>query len=119
MKFYTFDQNNSGGYFANSYGIGPCVVIQAETADHANKLAEEIGIYFNGCDEDVDGESIDCLCCGDRWCEVEESEIEERNFEFNEGMWVHFCNDIILGPLCSIKVKALNKSFDFPIRERV
>lgn len=56
--FYTFVQNNSGGSF-----FGPhYVIIEANTAEEANNIAESHGIYFNGCE---DGK--DCSCCGDRW----------------------------------------------------
>lgn len=38
------------------------VIIEAKTAEQADDKAQEIGIYFNGCEEE-----IDCPCCGDRW----------------------------------------------------
>lgn len=60
--FYTFNQNNSGGSFVTNDKLCPYVIIEAEDIDQANKLAENIGIYFNG----VRAE-IDCSCCGDRW----------------------------------------------------
>jgi hypothetical protein len=68
-KFYMFDQNNSGGHFNHNEdaGIGYQVVIEALDHHHANERAENIGIYFNGCDDD-----IDCECCGDRWYPVNE-----------------------------------------------
>jgi hypothetical protein len=59
MKFFTFRQNNSGGFF-----LGPAqyVIIQAVDADQADNLALDVGLYFNG----VVGNQ-DCDCCGDRW----------------------------------------------------
>jgi len=65
--FYTFNQNNSGGHFMHisSLGIGFAVVVEADSADEANMLAEDIGIYFKGCDDERD-----CSCCGDRWSRV-------------------------------------------------
>ena len=62
--FYLFDQNNSGGDFHHdsSNGIGYRVIIEADSADQANEIAENIGIYFNGCYDERD-----CPCCGDRW----------------------------------------------------
>lgn len=62
--FYEFCQNNSGGYhdLDQSRGIGPIVFIEANSYQEANDKAEEIGIYFNGCEE-----GLDCDCCGDRW----------------------------------------------------
>jgi len=65
--FYTFHQNNSGGYFIfdSDKGISVNVIIEANSADEANDRAEQIGLYFNG----VADES-DCSCCGDRWYSV-------------------------------------------------
>lgn len=62
--FYTYTQNNSGGsfHFDELDGITRFVIIEADSAEDANRRAEEIGIYFDGCDND-----IDCDCCGDRW----------------------------------------------------
>lgn len=60
--FYTFTQNNSGGSFITDEAIAHYVIIEADSADEANSIAESKGIYFDGC---VTGE--DCPCCGDRW----------------------------------------------------
>lgn len=63
-KFYHFDQNNSGGDFDvdAEKGIGVHVLIEAVTADQANDIAKNIGLYFDGVDE-----GLDCACCGNRW----------------------------------------------------
>ncbi len=63
-KFFTFDQNNSGGSFVRDSQRGICeyVIIEAINSDDANSRAENIGLYFNGCEDDRD-----CPCCGDRW----------------------------------------------------
>ncbi|AKY03373.1 hypothetical protein AVT22_gp63 [Streptomyces phage Caliburn] len=63
MAFFEYSQNNSGGSFDfdPDAGISHIVIIEADTADAANRKAEEIGLYF-------DGEG-DCSCCGDRWYE--------------------------------------------------
>lgn len=68
-KFYTYVQNNSGGRNIDNptNGIGKIVIIEALNSDHANMLADRIGIYFDGVDSD-----IDCSCCGDRWYRVDE-----------------------------------------------
>ncbi|MCU0337600.1 MAG: hypothetical protein MUF12_07020 [Sediminibacterium sp.] len=70
-KFYEYRQNNSGGSFSNSekYGIAEYVVIEALNAEHANTRAEDIGLYFDGCDN-----GNDCSCCGDRWYRADESD---------------------------------------------
>jgi hypothetical protein len=60
--FFTFGQNNSGGSFINDGYVTHYVIVEADNADEANKIAENIGIYFDGCDQDMD-----CPCCGDRW----------------------------------------------------
>ena len=73
-KFYSFNQNNSGGSFSKSEseGISEWVIIEALNAEKANEKAESIGLYFNGCDD-----GRDCSCCGDRWHTVDESDGEE------------------------------------------
>jgi hypothetical protein len=62
--FYTFTQNNSGGYFK-----GPeYVIVEADSASEANYIAlnhTDSPIYFNGCRT-----GNDCSCCGDRWSAV-------------------------------------------------
>ncbi|QHZ51156.1 DUF7296 family protein [Paenibacillus larvae] len=60
--YFTFNQNNSGGFFIENDEVCEYVIIEAETAEQANKKAEEIGIYFDGCST-----GYDCPCCGDRW----------------------------------------------------
>lgn len=62
--FFTYNQNNSGGSFQfdEKAGISHYVIIEANTAEEADNRAEEIGLYFNGVDQD-----LDCPCCGDRW----------------------------------------------------
>lgn len=61
MPFYTYCQNNSGGWFDidKERGIGVVVVIQAHDPAMADALAQYKGLYFHY-DED-------CSCCGVRW----------------------------------------------------
>lgn len=61
-KFFEFNQNNSGGSFVYDTYLSEYVIIEAVSSKHANELAEDIGIYFEGCIS-----SDDCPCCGDRW----------------------------------------------------
>ena len=61
-KWFTFDQNNSGGSFHVDDNVGEYVIVQAENADQSNRLAEKVGLYFDGVG--------DCDCCGNRWHEV-------------------------------------------------
>lgn len=77
-KFYTFDQNNSGGSFKINAecGIGYNVVIEANSEEEALKRAEGI-IYFDGVSNDMD-----CECCGDRWSRYcDENEVVPSNLE--------------------------------------
>ena len=68
MKFYKFRQNNSGGSFDVNADVTIEVYIEAEDVDMANIKAQEIGIYFDGCNTERD-----CPCCGDRWEKASES----------------------------------------------
>jgi hypothetical protein len=60
--FYLFSQNNSGGSFIINEAVGQYVIVEADSHEKANRIAEMFGIYFDGCER---GE--DCNCCGDRW----------------------------------------------------
>lgn len=59
--FYHYSQNNSGGsfHFDKAAGITVHVVVEADSAQEADTIAEHIGLYFDG--------SNDCECCGARW----------------------------------------------------
>lgn len=67
MKFYHFYQNNSGG--SRTAGMPGYLFVEAESAEEADDRAESVGVYFDGCEND-----IDCDCCGDRW---------HRSYEFS------------------------------------
>lgn len=97
-KFYTFNQNNSGGSFLkdDTTGLTHYVCIEAMDADKANEKAESIGIYFNGCEY-----GMDCGCCGDRWYPVDESDgehipsiygkpLEYKDDFFTDYYFVHY-----------------------------
>jgi len=64
VKYYDFRQNNSGGSFDVSDNFGQNVIIAARDMREANRRAEEVGLYFDGCSS-----GLDCDCCGDRWSE--------------------------------------------------
>jgi len=68
-RYFRYTQNNSGGRFNIDDKVAHHVIIQAHSASEANNLAKGVGIYFNGCDAD-----IDCNCCGDRWSEAWDTE---------------------------------------------
>lgn len=63
-KFFTFNQNNSGGSFDydKDRGITHYVIVEGVDKTHAVARAEEIGLYWDGCSS-----GRDCDCCGDRW----------------------------------------------------
>jgi hypothetical protein len=99
-KFYQFRQNNSGGFFCYSDdGIGKYVIIEAHDASEANKRAEQIGLYFNGVED-----NIDCDCCGNRWYRTDESEGDEvpsiygepiENCEDESDGFIHYLDGTI------------------------
>lgn len=62
LKWYKFEQNNSGGFFVVNDKLCHRLFIQAENEYMAIKKAEELGCYWYGVDD-----GIDCPCCGDRW----------------------------------------------------
>lgn len=68
-KYYEFSQNNSGGSFSVDNKLCHRLFIEAHSADEANRIAKDMGVYFDGCSE-----GIDCNCCGDRWHEADESD---------------------------------------------
>ncbi len=65
LHWYEFDQNNSGGFFEMNDAVSIKVFIQSENAAGAIQKAEDVGIYFDGCES-----GRDCDCCGDRWYRV-------------------------------------------------
>ena len=69
MKYYLYDQNNSGGSFEvdHTEGISVYVIIAARSTREADQKAEDLGLYFDGCETDRD-----CSCCGDRWYSADE-----------------------------------------------
>jgi hypothetical protein len=56
LKWFGFNQNNSGGRFIVDDNVSEYVFVQAANADDATAIAERF------CDN---GNS--CPCCGDRW----------------------------------------------------
>ena len=85
--FYIYDQNNSGGSFIVNDDVTYNVIIEADSAEAADRKAEEIGIYFD------DNYNIDCECCGTRWSRAwsnegeEEPEIYGKPVAEYEEMW--------------------------------
>ena len=88
--FYTFNQNNSGGYFVvdKKVGISEIVIIEAYGGDHAYSRLKKIG-------KSVNGFSNYCPCCGERWSDwfddddgTREPEIYGQPVETAKGTWI-------------------------------
>ena len=59
-KFYTFRQNNSGGYFYENKEVAKYLIIQTPSVDEANRKMKYITRNW----------SDYCECCGTRWDEL-------------------------------------------------
>jgi len=104
MKFYTYSQNNTGGSLEldSTNGISHYVIIEAVSAELANAVAKNIGIYFDGCEN-----GVDCDCCGDRWYKVDELDGKDQptiygdtNFVFeseNVNGYIHYADGRVQG----------------------
>lgn len=84
MRYYTFTQNNSGGHFDFDNDLSLFVIIEADNSYEANKKAESLGMYFDGCDK-----GIDCGCCGDRWYSVDDRDYNEKPLIYNDEINKH------------------------------
>ena len=73
LKWFCFDQNNSGGSFVVDKKLCHKVYIQAYTQEEALEKGIAMGIYLDGVENDQD-----CACCGDRWYEPHEVKINEE-----------------------------------------
>ncbi len=62
LKWFEFTQNNTGGSFDVDSKLCHRLFIQAEDEADAVRIAEEMGVYFDGVHL-----GHDCPCCGDRW----------------------------------------------------
>lgn len=61
-SFYEIYQNNSGGSFVVDDKLCHRLFIEAKSGKEAIRIAEDLGCYWDGCDN-----GNDCRCCGDRW----------------------------------------------------
>jgi hypothetical protein len=57
MKWYTVNQNNSGGYFIQNEDVNQYVSVQARNPEEADLRLEDI----------TENYSEYCSCCGGRW----------------------------------------------------
>jgi hypothetical protein len=60
--FFEFSQNNSGGHWDVNDKLTHRLYIESHSEKEATRFAEDLGVYFNGCED-----GMDCECCGDRW----------------------------------------------------
>ena len=79
LKFYEFDQNNSGGSHSVDSNLCHRLIIEAMNENEACDIAEGMGVYFNGCDD-----GMDCPCCGDRWYRPSEMNAPYQYGSFKE-----------------------------------
>lgn len=79
--FFTYSQNNSGGFYK---GPAEFVIVEANSAFDADRIAENhAGLYFDGT---LTG--IDCACCGSRWYrQGDDSEGTENPEIYGEGIF--------------------------------
>jgi len=70
VPYYVFNQSPQGDWqpVLQHDAITFAVNVQADNAEQANRIAEKIGVYFDGVKNE-----IDCPCCGDRWSRVKDS----------------------------------------------
>jgi len=101
-KFFTFSQNNSGGYFIedDKHGVSGYVIIEAPGESEANSKLREIG-------ENTDGFWDYCPCCGPRWYDLDELDgnpepmiygtpiSETEGGYFHERCFVHYIDGTI------------------------
>ena len=94
LKWFNFNQNNSGGYYIENDEVGFDVYIQAVDAKTAIRKAEHV----------FSGHSEYCDCCGGRWSYyVDDSDgfpepqkygehLEESKSWFGETAILHYAN---------------------------
>ncbi len=91
-KFYNYRQNNSGGRYTQNDTLTVLVVIEAISADHADSIAEDIGIYFNGV-----ANEMDCECCGDRWSPCYDDSGTEEPMDYDKPLVEGYVPSFYLG----------------------
>ena len=79
LKWFEFNQNNSGGSFIVNDKVCHRLFIEAKSFDDAVEKAEELGCYWDGV---ING--VDCPCCGDRWSCWDDEPIDLKNNSIEE-----------------------------------
>lgn len=80
-QIYYFRQNNSGGRYHYDSQVTEKIFIEAASSDEANKIAESIGIYFDGVSSDND-----CSCCGDRWSRASYDDTIDDEYKYGVNL---------------------------------
>ncbi|PNX49189.1 MAG: hypothetical protein BV459_00520 [Thermoplasmata archaeon M11B2D] len=96
--FYEFSQNNSGGVFIVDDVLCHRMFIEATDKHDANRIAERLGVYFDG-----RGSHHDCPCCGDRWSRADDWDKVDMANIIDDGYVVSFYTET------NIKEDALNE----------
>ena len=68
--WYTYNQNNSGGYYIENDMVGAILFIEALTQEEANAKMWEV----------VDGYTAWCSCCGERMKEPKRQNYTVKNW---------------------------------------
>lgn len=104
-KFYTFSQNNSGGYFVRDeqHGVAEYMILEALSPDDAWNRLQAIG-------ERVSDFWVFCSCCGERWSDSMDeddatdepsiygfpvSEAQSLSSAFRDTAYVHYLDSRI------------------------
>ncbi|WP_312286898.1 DUF7296 family protein [Terrisporobacter sp.] len=67
--FYTYRQNNSGGYFIQNDEVDMFVIVEGDNHQDIQKIADRI----------FENHSEYCTCCGERWSDCDEDWSELTN----------------------------------------
>ena len=93
MTVYSFNQNNSGGFYC--LPAQHIIVVDAKGYSHALETAEKAGLYLNGV-----AAGSDCECCGDRWSAyvdefptVEEAKAAAESCHFGDEVPAYLVTD--------------------------
>jgi hypothetical protein len=91
-KFFELTQNNSGGSFDVTDKVCHRIIIEANSSEEADSIAEDLGVYWNGVEE-----GMDCSCCGDRWYGSNEIDLDRINTKWNGyeySVWLEKDQDV-------------------------
>lgn len=83
LKFYEFNQNNSGGYMDVDNNVAHRVFIEAESQEQAIAKFEPM----------IENQSSSCPCCGDRWSSYDPDEVELNRLSikgYPVGVYTHY-----------------------------